>query len=477
MSHLSVADSEQPDDRAFTEEQTRRFQACLETARELGIRPRYIHLANSAGTIRDLPGFNLVRPGLMLYGLHPAPALRGRIPLRPVLRWKTAILSVKRVPAGETVSYGRTHCCPKESLVAVLPVGYADGYSRRFSNRGEVLVRGKRAKIAGIVCMDLTMADVSEIPDVQPGEEVVLLGKQGSEEISAAELAAGPERSPTRSSAPSARGSPGSTSGEIDSISEMILSLFNIIGLRTLRFLDESGRVMMLLSKTLLFIFRPPFDARNLLKQIEYVGVKSIPVVLITGAFTGMVLALQSYTGFKRFNAEAFVGTVVALSMTRELGPVLSGLMVSGRVGSAMAAELGTMQVTEQIDALYTLAINPINYLVVPRFLASLIIMPILTAFADVVGILGGLSDQRHPSGHQPHGLHPQDLRLSGPGGYLHRASQGLRLRDDHRDHRMLQGFNTRGGAEGVGKATTNAVVISSLLILVANYFVTALLF
>jgi alanine racemase len=189
MSHLSVADSEEPDDRAFTEEQTRRFQACLETARDLGIRPRYIHLANSAGTLRDLPGFNLVRPGLMLYGLHPAPALRARIPLRPALRWKTAVLSVKRVCRGETVSYGRTYPCPKESLVAVLPVGYADGYSRRFSNRGEVLVRGKRAKIAGIVCMDLTMADVSEIPDIQPGEEVVLLGKQGSEEISAAELA------------------------------------------------------------------------------------------------------------------------------------------------------------------------------------------------------------------------------------------------------------------------------------------------
>src|SRR5208337_2264154 len=169
-----------------------------------------------------------------------------------------------------------------------------------------------------------------------------------------------------------------------------MLGLFDFIGVWILRFLEESGRVMILFLKTIHFIFRPPLDTRNLLKQIEYVGVKSIPVVLITGGFTGMVLALQSYTGFKRFNAEAFVGTVVALSMTRELGPVLSGLMVSGRVGSAMAAELGTMQVTEQIDALYTLAINPIKYLVVPRFLATLIVMPILTAFADVLGILGG---------------------------------------------------------------------------------------
>jgi phospholipid/cholesterol/gamma-HCH transport system permease protein len=256
-----------------------------------------------------------------------------------------------------------------------------------------------------------------------------------------------------------------------------MLGLFNIIGFWILRFLEESGRVMILFLKTVHFILRPPFDIRNLLKQIEYVGVKSIPVVLITGGFTGMVMALQSYTGFKRFNAEAFVGTVVALSMTRELGPVLAGLMVSGRVGSAMAAELGTMQVTEQIDALYTLAINPIKYLVVPRFLASLIVMPILTAFADVVGILGGY-------------LISVLLLGTNPTIYVRRTYDYLDLEDVYigllkacifgmiiATIGCYQGINTRGGAEGVGKATTNAVVISSLLILVANYFVTALLF
>ena len=256
-----------------------------------------------------------------------------------------------------------------------------------------------------------------------------------------------------------------------------MLGLFDIIGFWILRFLEESGRVMILFLKTVHFILRPPFDIRNLLKQIEYVGVKSIPVVLITGAFTGMVMALQSYTGFKRFNAEAFVGTVVALSMTRELGPVLSGLMVSGRVGSAMAAELGTMQVTEQIDALYTLAINPIKYLVVPRFLASLIVMPILTVFADVVGIFGGY-------------LISVLLLGSNPTIYVRRTYDYLDLEDVYigllkacifgmiiATIGCYQGINTRGGAEGVGKATTNAVVISSLLILVANYFVTALLF
>jgi phospholipid/cholesterol/gamma-HCH transport system permease protein len=253
--------------------------------------------------------------------------------------------------------------------------------------------------------------------------------------------------------------------------------LLDYIGAWVLRFLEESGKVMVLFAKTLALSVKPPFDFRGLLHQIEEVGIRSIPVVLITGTFTGMVLALQSYTGFKRFNAEAFVGTVVALSMTRELGPVLSGLMVSGRVGSAMAAELGTMQVTEQIDALYTLATNPIKYLIVPRFLASLIVMPILTVFADAIGILGGY-------------LVSVNLLGSNPTIYLRRTFDYLDLEDIYIGllkacvFGMIiaiigcyQGFNTQGGAEGVGKSTTRAVVMSSLLILIANYFITAMFF
>ena len=256
-----------------------------------------------------------------------------------------------------------------------------------------------------------------------------------------------------------------------------MFAILNFIGLWVLKLLEESGRVMILFIRTLGLTFRPPFDLRGLLRQIERVGVNSIPVVLITGAFTGMVLALQSYTGFKRFNAEAFVGTVVALSMTRELGPVLSGLMVSGRIGSAMAAELGTMQVTEQIDALYTLATNPIKYLIVPRFLASLIIMPVLTVFADAVGMLGGYAVSVYLLG-------------SNPTIYIRRTYDYLDLEDIYIGllkacvFGMIiaiigcyQGFNAQGGAEGVGKATTRAVVLSSLLILIANYFITALFF
>ena len=190
LSHFSVAEGEGPDDRAFTDKQLARFTKCLDLARQRGIKAGLVHLANSAAaTLRQPARFNLVRPGLMLYGYHPSPNLGRLISLKSVLRWKTAILSLKPVPAGDTVSYGRTYQCRRETLIAILPVGYADGYNRRLSNRGEVIIRGKRAKVRGIVCMDLTMADVSKIPGVQVGDEVVLLGRQGSEEITAVEMA------------------------------------------------------------------------------------------------------------------------------------------------------------------------------------------------------------------------------------------------------------------------------------------------
>ncbi len=254
-------------------------------------------------------------------------------------------------------------------------------------------------------------------------------------------------------------------------------SAIDYMGAQFIRFLQESGRIAILFGQTSVLVFRRPFHLRQALSQMEEIGVRSIPVVVITAAFTGMVLALQSFTGFKRFNAETLVGTVVALSVTRELGPVLTGLMVSGRVGSAMAAELGTMRVTEQIDALYTLATNPIKYLVVPRFLASVIMVPILVIFADIIGIMGGYF---------------VSVRMLGtnPTIYVRRTWDYLELNDIYSGLlkacvfgmimatiSCYQGFYTEGGAEGVGKATTKAVVLSSLLILISNYFITALLF
>jgi phospholipid/cholesterol/gamma-HCH transport system permease protein len=256
-----------------------------------------------------------------------------------------------------------------------------------------------------------------------------------------------------------------------------LLNFFRWVGTESIRFVEEAGQIMILFVKTLGWAFRPPFQAREIIKQMLEVGVRSFPVVIITAGFTGMVLALQSYTGFKRFGAETMVGTVVALSVTRELGPVLTGLMVSGRVGSAMAAELGTMRVTEQIDALYTLATNPIKYLIVPRFLAALIMLPLLVIFADVIGMLGGY-------------LVSVQILGTNPTIYVRRTWNYLEFNDLYSGLlkalvfgmiiatiSCYQGFSAEGGAEGVGRATTKAVVVSSLTILISNYFITAFLF
>src|SRR5574340_984838 len=153
---------------------------------------------------------------------------------------------------------------------------------------------------------------------------------------------------------------------------------------------EEMGKILLLFLSVVAWMFRPPLKLRNIFKQMEFVGVKSIFVVVLTGTFTGMVMALQAYHGFRLFSAEGMVGSTVALGMTRELGPVLTSLMVTARAGSAMAAELGTMRVTEQIDALSVMAANPVKHLIVPRVIAGILMLPLLTAVADFVGILGG---------------------------------------------------------------------------------------
>lgn len=249
------------------------------------------------------------------------------------------------------------------------------------------------------------------------------------------------------------------------------------IGRRAIRNAEEVGRGAILLGQTFRWTLRRPLDLGNIVRQMEEIGVQSLFVVLVMASFTGMVLALQTHTGFKRFDAESFVGTVVALSMTRELGPVLTGLIVAGRAGASMAAELGTMRVTEQIDALATLATNPVKYLVVPRFVAGLIMMPLLTAIADIVGIAGGY-------------LISVQLLDANPVVYIRRTTDYLELDDIYSGITKAavfgmiisivgcyKGFYAAGGAEGVGRATTGAVVVSMMLILIANYFITALWF
>jgi phospholipid/cholesterol/gamma-HCH transport system permease protein len=249
------------------------------------------------------------------------------------------------------------------------------------------------------------------------------------------------------------------------------------IGRHFSHFLEETGRLSTLFVQALVGIFHPPFRFEQSLSQMEEVGVNSLSVTAITAAFTGMVLALQSYIGFKRFNAESLVGTVVALSVTRELGPVLTGLVVAARAGSSIAAELGTMKVTEQIDALATLAVNPIEYLVSPRLLAGIVMLPLLTALADIIGIAGGYLVSVFV-------LHANSVV------YIRRTFDFLVYQDIYSGIfkavvfgviitvvGCYKGFYAEGGAHGVGSATTGAVVMSYMLIIITNYIMTALFF
>src|SRR5574340_1340815 len=169
-----------------------------------------------------------------------------------------------------------------------------------------------------------------------------------------------------------------------------IIARIEALGKTVLSAVEELGKIIVLFLSVLTWMVRPPLKAGNIFKQMEFVWVKSIFVVVLTGTFTGMVMALQGYYGFRLFSAESLVGSTVALGMTRELGPVLTSLIVTARAGSAMAAELGTMRVTEQIDALYVMAANPIKYLIVPRVIAGVVMLPILTVVSDFVGIVGG---------------------------------------------------------------------------------------
>lgn len=220
-----------------------------------------------------------------------------------------------------------------------------------------------------------------------------------------------------------------------------------------------------------------PWYPRLILRQMIEIGFYSLPVVGLTAIFSGMVLALQSYTGFSRFEAESAIATIVVLSMTRELGPVLAGLMVAGRVGAAMAAELGTMRVTEQIDALTTLSTDPMRYLVFPRLLAGFLMLPLLVLVADVIGVMGGFVVSVYKLGFQPieyinrtfEFLETQDV----VSGLVKAAVFGFILTLMG----CYQGYYSKGGAQGVGAATTRAVVSASILILVANYMVTELFF
>ncbi len=249
------------------------------------------------------------------------------------------------------------------------------------------------------------------------------------------------------------------------------------IGRATLALFSEVGRVSLFLKDGLAQGLTPKYFPRQIGGQILRIGYFSLPVVGLTAFFTGGALALQIYLGSSRFNAESLVASIVALGITRELGPVLAGLMVAGRVGASIAAELGTMRVTEQIDALVTLATNPFKYLVGPRIIAAVITLPVLVAIGDTIGIMGGYI------------VGTRSLDFNGA-AYIKNTVDFLEISDVTSGlikaavfgfiiavMGCYHGFNSKGGAAGVGRATTNAVVSSAILILAANFALTSLLF
>ncbi len=249
------------------------------------------------------------------------------------------------------------------------------------------------------------------------------------------------------------------------------------IGRAVLSLLAEIGRLASFTARSIAALVSPPIYSRLIGQQIMRIGYFSLPVVGLTAFFTGGALALQIYLGGNRYGAEAIVPQIVVLGITRELGPVIAGLMVAGRVAAAIAAEIGTMKVTEQIDALTTLATNPIKYLVVPRLVAAVVTMPILVAIADSIGVFGGYV------------VATQSLGFTGS-IYL-KNTMDFATRQDITSGLIkaavfgfvialmgcYNGFNSKGGAQGVGRATTSAVVSASILILAANYILTSVLF
>ncbi len=257
----------------------------------------------------------------------------------------------------------------------------------------------------------------------------------------------------------------------------MIINLLNILGRKAIELTIITGNALYFLLQIVVTFFSTSLRLKNVIYQMEKIGVGSFTIVFLTGASSGLALALQTYIGLSRFGGEEFIGIVVALGMTRELAPVLTGLMVMARAGSAIAAELGTMKVTEQVDALKTLCINPLQYLVVPRITAAFLIMPLLTAISMLCGITGGYY----------YSIHILELNAE---QYLAKIQANIELNDIVGGLvkggafgiiivwiGSFFGYNTEGGAKDVGISTTQSVVVGSILILLANYLLSSLLF
>ena len=258
--------------------------------------------------------------------------------------------------------------------------------------------------------------------------------------------------------------------------SSLLLRPFETLGREILTIVESLGRFGTFFGYAVLTLLTPPFKLWAFLERIHYIGYRSLLIILLTGAFTGMVLGLQIFLTLSRFGSEAFLGPAVALSLIRELGPVLSALMVTGRAGSALTAEIGIMRITEQIDALTVMALNPVRYLVTPSILAGLVTFPLMGALFNVIGIFGGylvgvellgLSEGTY-FGEMQTFVDMKDIMT----GFWKSVSFGVVVTWVC----TYKGFHVGHGAEGVARATTQAVVLSSVLILVWDYFLGSVL-
>ena len=410
--HLASADLP---DGGVTEQALDRFEACIEQARREGFTDLAHHAANSAAAVR-FPRARLaaVRPGLALFGAMPSRHV-AIADLEPTLRLSTRIMAIHDVPAGTPVSYGGLWRAARPSRIATLPVGYADGYPRHVRDAC-VLVGGRRVPVVGAVCMDMLMIDVTDVPpaDAGLGGAVTLIGRDGAESDhgrrprglggstelrdSLRHLEAGSAHSSRRarhlrdavpvttmSTTSSAENPPERFAGRAPDARAPRVSQRRRCGSSS----TTSASARSCSGKALAALFRRPFRLRIFLDQMEFVGVGSLPIIVLVGFFSGAVSAQQAITALRIFNQERFVGATVGISLAQELAPVFTGLMITARAGSGMATELGSMRITEQIDALTTFAVDPIQYLVTPRVIATMLIMPIMTMVFNIVGLLG----------------------------------------------------------------------------------------
>ncbi len=255
------------------------------------------------------------------------------------------------------------------------------------------------------------------------------------------------------------------------------MKFFDYIGRLVITGFENIGDFIIFLIKSFYWLVRRPFYMGQFFKQMEFIGVRSLTVVLLTGTFTGMVSALQTHYGFRLFGAESLVGSTTTLGLFRELGPVLAAIMVTARAGSAMTAEIGTMKVTEQVDALIVMSVNPFQDLIIPRILAAIVMMPMLALAFDSIGVVGSYFvgvkllgiDKGIFMAKIVDYVDLSDLVT----GLIKATCFGMILSSVG----CYKGYTTSGGAEGVGKATTNSVVISCVSILIADYFLTAIMY